>query len=231
MSTDLFLTQAMVPFQTAVHWSGGAGFADSYAWHQRVWELFPGQADLKRNFLTRLDPLSDAFRLLILSRTRPARPDWCPPAIWKSKPVPGNFLEHEAYEFSLTANPTVKVRTGPHGEPLNNSRRIAITHKEDRMEENGRIRPGLISWLARQAAQNGFELGTGDPLSVGPRTMRAFVRKGILGQHAAVEFRGRLRVTDRAAFIRAYRLGIGSARAFGFGMLCLIPCHQTEPME
>ncbi len=41
--------------------------------------------------------------------------------------------------------------------------------------------------------------------------------------HAATEFQGLLEVTDTAAFHHAFTAGIGSARAFGFGMLCLAP--------
>ena len=43
------------------------------------------------------------------------------------------------------------------------------------------------------------------------------------GTHAGVRFRGRLQVTDRERFIHAFHHGIGSAKAFGYGMLLLQP--------
>jgi len=39
--------------------------------------------------------------------------------------------------------------------------------------------------------------------------------------HLAVQFDGRLRVTDPGALKEAVRSGIGSAKAYGFGLLSL----------
>ena len=54
------------------------GLVDSYAWHQKVWECFPGQPDKRRHFLSRVEMLEGAFRLWILAAERPERPAWCP---------------------------------------------------------------------------------------------------------------------------------------------------------
>ena len=43
------------------------------------------------------------------------------------------------------------------------------------------------------------------------------------GLHSATEFVGILEITDPALFIQATHTGIGSAKAFGFGMICLSP--------
>ena len=216
----LYLTQALVPYDIAARWNQGRGFADSYAWHQRVWDTFPGRAEAPRDFLTRLDDRADGFRLLILSAQLPVRPPWCPEANWQSKTIPDSFLGHPRYEFSLVANPARKVRSNAKGELLNNSRRVAIIHREDR-EVDGKEQPGLLSWLIRQGGQHGFHLPQPNQVLTIPRPRRYFMKRNQPGLHAATEFQGLLEVTDPAAFHHAFTAGIGSARAFGFGMLCL----------
>ncbi|RYD29387.1 MAG: type I-E CRISPR-associated protein Cas6/Cse3/CasE [Verrucomicrobiaceae bacterium] len=220
--TPLLLTQALVPYDIAARWDCGRGFADSYAWHQRVWDAFPGRGDAPRDFLTRLDDRADGFRLLILSAHPPVRPDWCPVPNWQTKTIPEAFLSHPRYEFSLVANPARKVRSNTKGELLNNSRRVAIVHREDQ-EVDGKPQAGLLSWLSRQGIQHGFSLPQLGRVSTIPRPRRYFLKKNQPGLHAATEFQGVLEVTDPTAFRHAFTGGIGSARAFGFGMLCLAP--------
>ena len=218
----LHLTQALVPYDIAARWDQGRAFADSYAWHQRVWDAFPGRTESARDFLTRLDDRADGFRLLILSAHAPVRPAWCPEPNWQSKLVPDSFLNHPRYGFSLIANPARKVRSNAKGELLNNSRRVAILHREDR-EVEGKVQPGLLSWLIRQGGQHGFRLPQPEQVFTIPQPRRYFMKKNQPGLHAATEFQGVLEVTDPAAFRHAFTAGIGSARAFGFGMLCLAP--------
>ena len=43
------------------------------------------------------------------------------------------------------------------------------------------------------------------------------------GVHFAVEFQGVLTVTDAELFRRTFTTGIGTAKAFGFGLLALAP--------
>jgi CRISPR system Cascade subunit CasE len=208
----MILTQAHIPYDVAAReWKDG-GFRDSYAWHKRVWEAFPGQPAAERNFLTRLDDTGHGFRLLILSKDPPTRPDWCPSDHWLSKTVATSFFEHSAYQFSLLANPTKKlVVRDAKGIKKKNGRRIALSKRED-----------LIDWLQRKGTQHGFTVDLSSLKTV-PRPRQQFVKKGKSGTHTATEFTGTLNVTDSAAFQQAAIHGIGSAKAFGFGMLCLVP--------
>jgi CRISPR system Cascade subunit CasE len=208
----MILTQAHIPYDVAAReWKDG-GFRDSYAWHKRVWEAFPGQPAAERNFLTRLDDTGHGFRLLILSKDPPTRPDWCPSDHWQSKTVAMSFFEHSAYQFSLLANPTKKlVVRDAQGIKKKNGRRIALSKRED-----------LIDWLQRKGTQHGFTVDLSSLKTV-PRPRQQFVKKGKSGTHTATEFTGTLNVTDSAAFQQAAIHGIGSAKAFGFGMLCLVP--------
>jgi CRISPR system Cascade subunit CasE len=50
-----------------------------------------------------------------------------------------------------------------------------------------------------------------------------FRKKNQAGYHGGVQFRGILEVTDQDHFTETYYYGIGSAKAFGFGLLLLAP--------
>ena len=109
------------------------------------------------------------------------------------------------------ANPTKKVGSAPDGRVLKNSRRVALTKRED-----------LLNWLRRKGEAGGFTFEAEKTRTV-PRPRQAFLKKGQAGLHTSTEFVGLLTVTDAAAFQKAATQGIGPAKAFGFGMLCLSP--------
>jgi CRISPR system Cascade subunit CasE len=205
----LYLSKIEIDYDTA-HL---AGLRDSYAWHQKVWQAFPDRKDKPREFLTRLDENSEGFRMLLLSIIEPSRPDWCPEPSWETQELPESFLGHNAYQFTLLANPTKKVKSAPDGTLLKNSRRVPLVQRE-----------ALLEWLQRKAGDSGFAIVPSE-IRTAPKPRMSFIKKGKAGHHAAVEFTGTLTVTDSETFQRAVANGIGSAKAFGFGMLCLTPIH------
>jgi CRISPR system Cascade subunit CasE len=208
---NLHLTRALVPYEiTARRWKDG-GFTDSYAWHKRVWECFPDRPADARDFLTRLDDTGGGFRLLILSASAPGKPAWCPDDSWNTAVLGDEFLAHSRYRFSLLANPTKKIRSNGKGELLKNSRRVPLSKRED-----------LLNWLTRKAALHGFAVDPEEIRTI-PRPRQPFVKAGTAGLHTATEFVGTLKVTEPELFHHAIQHGIGSAKAFGFGMLCLSP--------
>jgi CRISPR system Cascade subunit CasE len=208
----MILTQAHIPYEIVARWQKDGGFRDSYAWHKRIWETFPDQPEASRHFLTRLDDTGQAFRLLILSQQEPIKPDWCPTDEWKSKTIAASFYEHDHYKFSLLANPTRKIVVrGADGQRKKNGQRIAIVTRED-----------LIGWIQRKGEQHGFTIDIASLKTI-PRPRQAFTKKGSTGTHSATEFIGTLTVTQHEPFLSAVQQGIGSAKAFGFGLLCLAP--------
>lgn len=213
----MILTQANVPYAiTAREWKN-EGFRDSYAWHKRIWEAFPGKPQAKRDFLTRLDDTGEHFRLLILSPEPPTRPDWCPFEMWESKTIDEKFFTHSHYQFSLLANPTCKrVIRNEDGSRKKNGRREPICK-----------RPDLITWIQKKGTLHGFEINP-EALKTIPHPKQEFYisKKKNSGTLTATEFKGILKVSDPDAFKNAALKGIGSARAFGFGMLCLIPIQS-----
>lgn len=209
-TVPLHLTQLHVAYDQAVRL---LRLRDSYDWHQHLWQCFPGRDGEARDFLVRIDEKEETYRVLILSRTAPTRPAWCPGDNFATKPVPDAFFAHPAYAFSLLANPTKKIRSNAAGERTKNGRRVPLTTRED-----------LIGWLERKAAVSGFTFDAESTQTV-PRGREYFQKDKPRGQglHASVEFRGRLTVTDPIAFRATVAAGIGSAKAFGFGLLVLAP--------
>lgn len=188
------------------------GLVDGYAWHKFVWSCFPEQPGAKRDFLTRLDQDEAGARLYLLSLREPAAPDGCE-AGWSAKRIASSFLEHEVYRFDLVANPTRKVRR---------------FDSEGRQKKQGRRKAILggasqEAWLREKGAAGGFILPDGSPLEISPPHAFPFMRRGIWGLHVGVRYRGILRVVDREAFRAAFTDGVGSAKAFGFGLLLLFP--------
>jgi CRISPR system Cascade subunit CasE len=80
----------------------------------------------------------------------------------------------------------------------------------------------LLDWLSRKAAHHGFSIVAQEIRTI-PQPRQSFVKAGQAGLHTATEFTGVLTVTDPALLRQAFANGIGSAKAFGFGMLCLSP--------
>lgn len=222
---NLHLTEVRLGYEAAVK----AGLRDNYAWHQKIWQCFPGRDGAVRDFLTRLDPQDGHFRLLVLSGAAPERPPWCPTDSWRSKAVPEGFLAAPAFRFSLVANPTQKqVVRDAAGARKKNGRRIPILHREDIEDrETGKTRHGLLSWLTRKGVAHGFAFDATTVRTV-PRARHYFIKGGSVGLHTGVEFQGLLRVTEPDKFRDAFARGIGSAKAFGFGMLVLAPLSEAN---
>lgn len=208
----LHLTQIHVYYEDAVRL---LRIRDTYDWHQHVWQAFHNQNRL-RDFLIRVDRKEEAFRVLILSSSVPLKPDWCPVDCFATKPIPEGFFDHRRYRFSLLANPTRKLRVdNPDGSRKKNGRRVPLVKRED-----------LLAWLRRKATAGGFEFNP-DSIRVIPRGREFFHKDGIShGTHSAIEFLGELSVSSPSQFRASVAAGIGSAKAFGFGLLVLAPLHE-----
>jgi CRISPR system Cascade subunit CasE len=77
--------------------------------------------------------------------------------------------------------------------------------------------------MQRKAEAGGFAL-EGEPRVIPkPRSYFHQSKSKMNGVHHAVEFQGTLTVTDDALFRTTVHAGIGSAKAFGFGLLALAP--------
>jgi|GEM_PF-502674 len=201
---------------------------DSYAWHKKVWDCFPSLTDQKRDFLMRIDEPDGIIRIWTLSKREPERPPWCPADIFHVKKVSNTFLNYKYYIFDVKVNPiialtqkdensttTLKRRNDKH----TLSKRIPLIAKSD-----------LRKWIDKKGEQGGFVISDLKPLEIGSAE-RVYFRKNahgrnITGYHSGVVFRGVLEVTDPEKFTHIYCNGIGSAKAFGFGLFLLSPLHN-----
>lgn len=191
---------------------------DCYHWHKALWTCFPNRPDSARDFLFRLEELPEGTLAHVLSEHEPVRPLYCPEENWQCKAVSSTFLEYDHYHFDVICNPGRKVKAfDSEGQPRKNSRRVAIVHPEEQRE-----------WLLRKAEQNGFALSEAVPLRIDPTQTHLFRKDQKSGTHIAVRFCGALRVVERPLFQQVFHNGLGSARAFGFGLLLLAPIHHTS---
>lgn len=173
---------------------------DSYAWHKAVWKLFPGQGDKSRDFLFRLDFFHTSSRLLLLSFSPPCLPEW---GLGRTRKISPQFLTHDLYRFKIKANPTKR-------------------HPDSRKRVGLYCDKDLAAWIERKGAICGF-IPAADELRIGSPTLEHFNRNGAGGKFVVVDFSGLLKVTDQKLFERAFLNGIGSAKAFGCGLLMLQP--------
>lgn len=215
MST-IYLTRALVSPQTIA----ARSIRDAYTWHQLVWQAFPGRDGQQRDFLTRLDDKAGGAQLIILSPHEPVRPGWITERDgWETKPIPPGFFQARRYRFQLRANATKKlVRIDETGKSHRTGKRVALTKHDD-----------IVAWFHRKGEQGGFKLALGSELefandlqlfSKSPRNGTA-----MKGTHGVVDLIGELEVTDPSLFHAAISKGIGTAKAFGFGLLVLAPAH------
>ncbi len=139
--------------------------------------------------------------------------------------------------FRLRANPTRKIDThgGPTSGERRNGRRVELYREEDR-----------LAWLHRKAGQHGFEVlasklapGISDAHvgTIGKVTGHKMATVDTSQQRCetsltfgAAVFEGRLRVVDSDALRNALVQGIGSGKAYGFGLLSLAPARQRDAM-
>src|SRR5574340_349654 len=161
---------------------------DAYAWHQQLWSAFPGRDGQRRGFLFRVDDQREDFRVLLLSPEAPVQQAW---GAWDVKQVADGFLGHDQYLFQVRANPTIKrVVWAADGELKKNGRRTPIYEAS-----------ALLAWMERKGNQSGFALLQCTP---SPGIQSYFEKDRRRGKHVAVDFRGTLRVTDRAAFQKTF---------------------------
>jgi CRISPR system Cascade subunit CasE len=210
------------------------GITDSYAWHKKLWECYPDEPNAKRDFLTRIDQLEGVFRVWMMSKKKPVRPEWCSSACFALNEIAASFLTHKRYAFDLKANPVkTLVQRGPNGETLiqpngkrKHGKRVPLVNHDD-----------LRTWLIRKGEVRCRDKSTGvdipggfrivetmeKPLEISPMMENHFSKKGQTAYHGGVQFRGILEVTDQKNFVDTYESGIGSAKGFGFGLLLLAP--------
>ncbi|MFJ2769735.1 type I-E CRISPR-associated protein Cas6/Cse3/CasE [Streptomyces sp. NPDC087300] len=134
----------------------------------------------------------------------------------------------DTWGFRLTANPVHNIRM-PQDEPGARTRRTA--HRTPRNQ---------LRWLLERQEKAGFEVvrkptdkqltefGDEHELIVHDQSPLRFGREHSPRRHQEVQitrvtYEGRLRITDSAAFRRTLTQGLGKAKAYGCGLMTLVP--------
>lgn len=211
--------------------------ADCHDLHARVMSAFPqalcsNGSRSEYSVLFRVDHTPMSLVLYVQSRIPP---DW-------SHLPQGYLLQHGfdnpacksvseqyarlrsgmALRFRLRANPTKKIdtKTGS-DDKRRNGRRVGIWEEE-----------GQMDWLMRKGAASGFEL-VPVPDNEGIVDVRVLREPNVVSAKGpsnspsrvfgSVLFEGHLRIVNHSVFISALETGIGSGKAYGFGLLSLAP--------
>lgn len=223
-----------------LHRSVRRDVADCHAMHRRLMSAFPDTAgelaDPRRRFgvLYRVEIDSHSGRVHVVVQSG-EEPDW--------DRLPDGYLEAregnpgvkdisalrdvlkvgQILAFRLQANPTRKIDTKSTTEGgRRNGRRVPIRDEE-----------GLYAWLLRKGDACGFallEVSTDciPNTLVRPGGLVRGVRSGNGKQQltfAAVRFDGVLRITSLDRFRSALVGGIGTAKAYGHGLLSIAPAY------
>lgn len=178
--------------------------ADRYQLHRTVLSAFDPASLPDERILYRLETVQAVPMLIVQSETQP---QWdqsaqinragylrFAPAVKTYHPV---FDREQTLRFRLFANPTVK----------RDRKRYAL-HQEEQQR----------AWLDRKALTHGFRVE-----AVQTRDVRRVAGRGTRMVWHQVGYEGVLTVMDSDAFTQAIRHGIGSAKAFGFGLLSVAP--------
>jgi CRISPR system Cascade subunit CasE len=192
-------------------------------------EFGNGEVHVKRamdsGFLFRIDPLPNGRAAIIVQSA--IEPDWdyafrnagyllsAPPEVKSFEP---NFLKGQCLRFRLAANPTRRLsRNSPDAKEESIGKRVPVPTDQ------------LMDWLARRAESAGFLIER-DATTLQPGYV--YMNKNGKGQRLrSVLFDGLLRVTDPDAFRQTLVRGIGSGKAFGFGLLSVAPANTAGSGE
>ncbi len=174
-------------------------------------------------FLFRIDPLPNGRAAILVQAA--VKPDWdyafhnanhflaSPPEV---KQLQLCFKQGQQLRFRLVANPTKRLSPrslGADGNPIDKGIGKRVPVPAD----------SLFEWLDRRAQSAGFSINK-DAIVVQPGYV--FINKEGKGQGKrlrSVRYDGILTVKDSIIFNDILIRGIGSGKAFGFGLLSVIP--------
>jgi CRISPR system Cascade subunit CasE len=220
-----------------------AEIANPHELHRTISRAFPETSNgetprQKFDILYRLDINRQQGRAVLLVQGT-AKPDWSfLPSDYAAeeiqcKPVGSGYAAIEngmRLVFRLHANPA--KRAGKNSAADSDEFRSKFIEAKQRRRLPIRGDEERINWLRRKGADSGFSLGTVRLAPLVPDVTTAeqgtIVARKYTDQAAdskmkltlsSVVFEGTLEVTDAAAFKEAIVKGIGSGKAYGFGLL------------
>jgi CRISPR system Cascade subunit CasE len=178
---------------------------DPYSIHRVVYSLFPKTEDTRDFLFADKGGSFNERNILIFSKREPLQPEY---GAIESKTIPDSFLQQACYGFTVRLNATKREKES--------GKIRAITGKEN-----------LVEWFCTKCETWGFST-VREKLEIVDAGLQNFEKSNNdVTQNSAV-FKGVLKVTDRDLFIKSFEEGIGRGKAFGFGLLEIIPLAVEE---
>lgn len=179
--------------------------SDTYSLHREVYNLFERDAGriLYADKGYRQGPGGFERHVLVLSGSEPHFP---PAGVLEARTVPESWLGHAAYRFEVVLNPVIRRCGSGRLEPV-------------------RGREAVAAWFGRRTAEWGFD-APAEHLVVDSITADIFRKGGNTITLEKARLEGLLVVTDRERFRRGFAQGLGRGRAFGCGLLQLVPLQH-----
>ena len=172
---------------------------DPYSIHRVVDSFFPEQSKTRILYADN-GVIAGKRELLILSAVIPELPEDLSGSTCQ---IGGHFFSFSRFRFEIILNPVKSV-------PRSNKREPVI----------GQL--PLLTYFTERMKKWGFESDL-ETLEVLTLPSMSFVKKGQTCRMHKVKFRGVLQVTDPELFRQSFESGIGHGKAFGFGLLQLVP--------
>jgi len=188
--------------------------ADPYAMHQLVLSAFPDRENGgPGRVLYRVEPEATCRppEVLVQSERRPHWEDLDRRVMLTTecKTFSPQFARSQRLRFRLRANPSARrvFQRASEGQPKCSGKRIGVYGEEAQRH-----------WLDSKAEQAGFRVLECRLADRGFVVSRKPAHKEPM-RHLCVDVEGILEVTDPDRFLDAIQSGIGSGKAFGFGLL------------
>lgn len=185
---------------------------DLYSLHRVVYDLFEDVRSEeeklagKNSGILFVDKGGDFHhrQILILSNRSPTPPKH---GEVESKPIPNNFLDHNQYRFEVLVNPVKRDSA---------SRRLVPV----------KGREAVAQWFIEKSQKShGFSVDQ-QTLQINKMAVHTFEKKGHQVTLNSASLQGYLTVTNRDQFINSFQQGVGRGRAFGFGLLQIVPTNN-----
>ncbi|MCL2029387.1 MAG: type I-E CRISPR-associated protein Cas6/Cse3/CasE [Deltaproteobacteria bacterium] len=182
---------------------------DAYGIHRVVYDLFDplrgntadGGRSASSGILYADRGLKKGWREILIVSDRSPRP--AVGVRLETREIPEKLLGFPSYRFEITINPVKRDRASGKLVPL-------------------RTREAVIEWFAAKAPGWGFEPAAGH-LEVESMNVAQFENKGQRVTLGQATLTGLLQVRDAARFAQSFTHGIGRGKAFGCGLLQIVP--------
>jgi CRISPR system Cascade subunit CasE len=193
---------------------------DDYSVHRVVYDLFSDERSevdkkSKSSGFLYIDKGwdKDSHKILMLSNRKPNEPKQG--ELSKFIEITDSFLSHLHYRFEVVVNPTKcdgKLRNHPSKESKTiKGKTIPLKTREE-----------IASWFDSKAPQWGFSVKP-EYLEVRDIEVKRFKKGENEITLAQAKIVGGLTVTDKEKFVQSFQNGIGRGRAFGCGLLQIVP--------